>query len=621
MSFTTLTPVEKINRHLTLLGYAGSNLHKTILKWDNANGSDWTVDRLKTLKVQFLHLVAKQPFDKDWIAYKGDFPRGPFGTLFKYGLKKPRRCLAVLNSYMSYTSPSLKKQHDVIQNITNPMTREVQRFVDDQFMVISLNNSTMHYGRKLFKHLTVDNIRPSVSTALNTAKPFVGNDGNQWLESLRYTSRRILPTEGISCHFYDKNTLDVERYGGELVVLPEKGNKARVIALPHAELQVFLKPLHDTLAQILEYIPEDCTRNQISGAKYAQQCLKEGKMVHSVDLSAATDRFPLRLQMGLLRKFLPDPGQINWASFFERSAQLKWKTTVFGDVIYGAGQPMGLYGSFSMFALTHHAILHTLSKQIGIMVNDQGTLPYRILGDDIIISDDLLAEAYKAYIKKIGVEISKSKTISSSSAAEFAGFLITRKSCIKAAKPIGKGMTVDNMINYIQTLGSNPFRGELRDLGDLLMNLPAPYGAGINPHGLSKQTRLYFYMSGMLEEKVLSAPENIDGLLYANRREHKYWNPYLRQYDETMEPTGPDVVLNYFADVMDQIRTELDTKRNNIGDSRYHREQMLNSVDGDKTLAYAGSLGQQHRVVKPDEYVSKKLSWYKKLFSFYPWKT
>jgi hypothetical protein len=280
---------------------------------------------------------------------------------------------------------------------------------------------------------------------------------------------------------------------------------------------------------------------------------------------------------------------------------------------------MGLYGSFSMFALTHHAILHTLSAQLGTKVDDQGYLPYRILGDDIIISDNPLAIAYKAYIGKIGVEISKSKTISSNLAAEFAGFLITRKSCIKAAKPIGKGLTVDNMINYIQTLNANPFRGELKELGDLLMYLPAPYGAGINPRGLSKQHRLSFYMSGTLDEKVLSAPENIDGLLYANRREQKYWNPYLRRYDETVEPSGPDVVLNYFANVMDQVRSELDTKRNNIGNSRYHREQMLNSVDGDKTLAYAGSLGQNHRVVKPDEYVSKKLSWYKKLFGFYPW--
>jgi hypothetical protein len=621
MSITTLTPVEKINRHLTLLGYAGSNLHKTILKWNVTNGSDWTVERLKTLKVQFLHLVANQPFDKDWIAYKGDFPRGPFGTLFKCGLKKPRRCLSVLNSYMAYTSPSLKKQQDVIQNITAPMTPQVQSFVNSQFLTISLKPSIMRYAIATFKYLTVDKIELSVSTSLNTAKPFVGNDQNQWIESLRYTSRKILPTEGLSSHFYDKGSFQFEEYGGELVVLPEKGNKARVIALPHAELQIFLKPLHDTLEKVLLRIPEDCTHDQISGARYAQQCLKEGKTVHSVDLSAATDRFPLHLQMGLLRKFLPDPGQINWASYFERSAKLKWKTKVFGDVTYGAGQPMGLYGSFSMFALTHHAILHNLCSMLKIEVDNRGYLPYRILGDDIIISNDALAKVYKIYIGKIGVEISKSKTISSNLAAEFAGFLITRKSCIKAAKPISKGLTVDNMISYIQTLNANPFKGKLKDLGDLLMHLPTPYGAGLNPHGLSKQQRLYFYMSGTLDEKVLSAPENIDGHLYANRRERKFWNDFLGRYDESIKPTGPDVVLNYFANVMDQIRTELDTKHNGIGNSRYHREQMLNDIDGNKTLAYAGSLGQQHRKVKPDEFVTKKLSWYKKLFSFYPWKT
>ena len=627
MSITTLTPVERINQHLQILGYGGSHLHKLILQWDNANGSEWTVERLKTLKNHFIHIMANLPFEKEWIAYKGTLPKGPFGTLFRLGLKNPKICLAVLNSYMAYMSPSVEKQKCVLQNISRGYpSKEVESFVNSQFHVISLTKKLMEHGQYLFKVLTIDKLKPSLSTALNTSKPFIDGDeedSQQWLESLRYTSRKVLPTESLSCHFYDKGTFDVEKYGGELGLLPERGNKSRVIAMPHAELQIFLKPLHDTCQLILNDITEDCSFAQDKGAKYAQQCLKEGRMVHSVDLSAATDRFPLHLQMGLLRK-LCSRTHLNWASFFERSASLLWKTP-FGDISYGVGQPMGLYGSFAIFSLTHHAILHQLIERFSIPLDKDGSMPYRILGDDIIIANDDLAFYYKDYLEAIGVSVSPSKTISSFSLAEFAGFVITRKSLMKPVKPVKVGMTVANMINYINTLSANPFKGRLKDLGDLLMFLPSPYGCGFNPHGYPRSDRLRFYQSEEITEKVLSVSSNIDTHLFAKTREHRYWNEYMRSYQpSTLDPQyfDNDVILSYFSSVASDVRTELSNLTTLPGDARFKREHLLNKTnDSDNKLPFIGSLGKQHRTMKLDEYISDNLSWYKKLFGFYPWKT
>jgi hypothetical protein len=616
MSTNTLTPVEKINRHLTILGFGGSNLHKTIEQWDNANGSEWTVKRLKTLKDHFIHLIAGIPFEKEWIAYRGGVPKGPFGQLFTLGFKNPKRCLSVLNSYMAYKSPSIDKIKDVFQNISLQQTKDVQDFCKAEFWDIGARLPRLFAMRKLFKELTVENIKPSISASLNTSKPFVKKtevDDVQWLDSLKYTSRKVLPTDALSHNFYAKETLNVEKYGGELVVLPEKGNKARVIALPHAELQIFLKPLHDTLSKCLQLLEADCTHDQIKGAKFAQDALKSGKTVHSVDLSAATDRFPLFLQVATLRKLNNDPHAINWASIFERSAKLLWSSPV-GDIAYGAGQPMGLYGSFNLFALTHHAVLQRVKEATGVKTDC-----YRILGDDIVITDDKVAAEYKLYMQSIGVTVSPSKTITSNTVAEFAGFVITKKSLMKAAKPVDLGLTVDNMINYIHTMGCNPFKSKLKDLGDLLVYLPTPYGAGLNPRGLSRESRLNFYRSEDITEKLLSVKSNIDTHIFAKRRESQYWNSYLGSYDSSLEGKT-DVILDYFSNVANDIRTELSSTSDIPGDSRFKREHLLNNIDSESTLAYAGSLGQAHKVVSPDEYVSEKISWYKKLFGFYPWK-
>jgi hypothetical protein len=60
--------------------------------------------------------------------------------------------------------------------------------------------------------------------------------------------------------------------------------------------------LHDSISNLLELIPQDGTRDQ---AKPLRQLLAKGHLaLYSFDLSAATDRLPIDLQVQVLSHFI-----------------------------------------------------------------------------------------------------------------------------------------------------------------------------------------------------------------------------------------------------------------------------------------------------------------------------
>jgi hypothetical protein len=68
------------------------------------------------------------------------------------------------------------------------------------------------------------------------------------------------------------------------------------------------KPLHKYLFQILDKIPNDGTLNQDACVKRAQEKALHAEKVYSFDLSAATDRLPIRLQSQILDSITGIPG-------------------------------------------------------------------------------------------------------------------------------------------------------------------------------------------------------------------------------------------------------------------------------------------------------------------------
>jgi len=92
-------------------------------------------------------------------------------------------------------------------------------------------------------------------------------------------------------------------YTGKLSVIKDPEGKRRIIAMVDYHSQMVLRPIHDILLKKLQNIPMDRTYSQ---NPYLQLPERENGNYHSLDLSAATDRFPLFLQTRLLKVMFND---------------------------------------------------------------------------------------------------------------------------------------------------------------------------------------------------------------------------------------------------------------------------------------------------------------------------
>lgn len=191
----------------------------------------------------------------------------------------------------------------------------------------------------------------------------------------------------------------------------DKENKVRVVGILDYFSQLALKPLHLYLTRALSKIRQDCTLDQ---GKHKELLLNKGSGKYfSIDLTAATDRFPITVIEQLLRKQLPERYVSAWKDVMV-GYPFDYKTK---KLSYLVGNPMGAYSSFASFALAHHYIIYYCCKELGIRWK---SLPYALLGDDIVIRDSNVAVMYKKIISDLGVEFSVAKTHESENFFEFA---------------------------------------------------------------------------------------------------------------------------------------------------------------------------------------------------------
>lgn len=198
-------------------------------------------------------------------------------------------------------------------------------------------------------------------------------------------------------------------YCRKIVSFSDKEGKTRTIAILDYWSQTVLKGLHQYLFRVLKKIPQDCTFDQGS---FIQKS-KSWEIFYSVDLSSATDRFPIDFISGVLEGHLP--------SSYVRA----WRRVMVGlpfrvnntDINYSVGNPMGAYSSWASFALAHHYVIWLICMRLDIPWKEA---KYVLLGDDIVIGDKRIGEAYLAYIKLLGVDYSPAKTHVSDKLYEFA---------------------------------------------------------------------------------------------------------------------------------------------------------------------------------------------------------
>lgn len=187
--------------------------------------------------------------------------------------------------------------------------------------------------------------------------------------------------------------------------LAEGGCKTRVIAIGDYFTQDSLKPLHKSLYRCLNKLKTDGTSSHNRISQLVKSKTSEGGYVRSFDLTAATDRFPIFIQERVLAGlYNPEIGRL-W-----RKLMVDRDFIVDGELVrYNVGQPMGFLSSWAAFALTHHITVEALALKVG----KPSFKDYCIIGDDVTIFDETVANEYKRFLNHYQIQISESKSLES----------------------------------------------------------------------------------------------------------------------------------------------------------------------------------------------------------------
>lgn len=444
----------------------GVNIVNQVNTWLRCNGPSWTVNRLKAFYVAALQLRAQDPskvieiYQSNSISYRKDnlLPRGVFQAVvwrFVHAQTPTalRNCLAVLRLYTSILLDDLTDAQytKALHAINDPCTAQENFLINaDRLIGVGIKATRIADAIKEPRQPDVRRLKPFTSTHSH----FEPEDPSFW----RYIS---FPGKGTptgrkgykgkkpfaplvwslctTCWIPDSLKeinpcedfrLFLERIGtdnesrGHIGFIQEPGAKARVVAVSNAWLQWLYEPCHQVLDQACKTLPNSSMHDQNLGAWFIQDNLNKGNTLYCYDLSSATDRFPRDLQVSLLRRLgldayadgLEDITWTEWWSYPKDRLPDIWK--------YETGQPMGLYSSFPLFHLTHYLLIEGLrtwlNSKKGLNIPSDS---YRVLGDDVVISDLSLARWYKAYMQGLGVSLSETKSVVSNQLAEFAGFV------------------------------------------------------------------------------------------------------------------------------------------------------------------------------------------------------
>lgn len=205
---------------------------------------------------------------------------------------------------------------------------------------------------------------------------------------------------------------------GRLGFKVEPAGKLRVFAMVDPWTQLLLRPLHKLIFKVLSVIPMDGTFDQHKPLWRLLRIAKQAKLpLYSLDLSAATDRLPVSLQAALLDYWLGNKLGQAWKDLLvKRDYHYSHKKLGSGSVRYAVGQPMGALSSWGMLALTHHFIVQ-YAAFVSLYNSDPTCFKlftaYALLGDDLVIGNKLVKDAYLRILADLGVSVGIHKSIMS----------------------------------------------------------------------------------------------------------------------------------------------------------------------------------------------------------------
>lgn len=243
----------------------------------------------------------------------------------------------------------------------------------------------------------------------------------------------LVPKHIAATYKYDylqslKDGTEAPQFLGKLGFKKEPAGKIRVFAMVDCWTQWLFYPLHKFIQDLLRRLDTDATFDQVGKleAKLREMQEKWNKpKAFSFDLSSATDRLPVLLQVYILAPLLGLKSAIAWANvLITRKYYISKENAEMYDIennrplAYAVGQPMGALSSWVMLALTHHIIVQWAAYSAkdrrlrGWIFKD-----YIVLGDDIVLFDPVVANRYYYIMTKLlGVEIGLAKSVVSKGA-------------------------------------------------------------------------------------------------------------------------------------------------------------------------------------------------------------
>ena len=476
-------------------------------KWIRASGTEWTVNRLKSMKLDFVRLEAGLTPSSVWIGKsRSDHFSGPLGGLQKWCNAKGGRWPKAIQFLQMYTwfyasevTPSQEKKF--LDGVTADNVP-----IPDNLHVL-LQESVMHLGLRK-SCLFMNSPRSLMLRPLSSSRREPHADGRSFTEgtatlecAMGYTrSTRLgwdlrskfkpifdIVEEGIELDdVRDGDLCDYPSSVGKIGIIQEAGYKLRAVANPARVYQEALRPLGDMLFDLLKGLPWDCTHDQTLSFDTVRDHLSRGDTCYSVDLSGATDYFPLDLQLTVLRSITPEPAYVD---LFTKLARAPWR---YGKTFirWTRGQPLGLYPSFASFALTHGLLLY------GLNGNRHNNMFY-VLGDDVIILDQELNSKYRQALAEMHCPVSESKSLTSNVIAEFGGKIISSKGIISQLK--WRIPSDDSFLDIVRNFGKGALRllrPRQKKIALKVALLPEFLGGlGFNPGGLPLEERLDMFPS------------------------------------------------------------------------------------------------------------------------------
>jgi len=183
----------------------------------------------------------------------------------------------------------------------------------------------------------------------------------------------------------------------------EPGGKLRVFAIGDWFSQSVLKGFHRYIFTILYSMSNDGTKSHSNLAEEIKKWTSDEEIrlsgIYSVDLTAATDLLSCLFQKEIVGRIAGKPFRKLWYTIMTKR-KFAFKELSLSNVTYNKGQPMGLYSSWGMLALTHHIVCRTALKLSNITY-DEKTIQFGIIGDDIALYGETFYQKYMLLMSEL----------------------------------------------------------------------------------------------------------------------------------------------------------------------------------------------------------------------------